>query len=166
MQHALCWLCFVPKLRILITPTKPQERHRTLSIVIWIFTFVRASECGWMVCYWLFTHKSNTQIKMSESKFLHDWHSRTIVTSGYWKVYVNIDLIQQIRLVGSVLDVNMQREVWKERQAKRCSFDRGIFEDSTTVVDFSSMCQWKVFCRLLRSQMISKSTVSTSNYFS
>ena len=33
----------------------------------------------------------------------------------------------------SILEINMQREVWKERHAERFSFDRGIFNESTTV---------------------------------
>ena len=48
--------------------------------------------------------------------------------------YNAINCFSSENLFGcSVLEINTQREVSKERQAKRCSFDKSIVDASTNV---------------------------------
>ena len=70
------------------------------------------SQWMWLHRFLLIVLSQIKQIKMSESEFLRDWHSRTMlhvryVTSGYWKVHVNNCYSQASPFGCLILEINM-----------------------------------------------------------
>ena len=177
MQHELCHLCFQAKQR---NGEHLEFTNQSLGIYtelcqllfknLLLFEAVNVA-----VEYFIDCLLTNQTDQASESQFLQDWHSGMTlhlryVTSSYWKVHVNIFFswtnpfgcgsILKYEKNGTLKDV-----LSTEARFNNCIwFQFHVEELGRPTPRWTSLCSGNV-CRILRSQIIEKSTVLISNLF-